>query len=286
MNLDMTEMRKIAPSEIEASNSVGSQFGVSGLIHDNDFMYWFDYDNSKNKDESLASVRYMLEGRGLAHFFKDHIIQHSPSRNNFSLLDFASGYGRVSRWMKEALPGTQIFASDVHQDAISFMSSIGVEAFKSSSVPEEFTPPCQFDVILSVSFFTHMPKPTWSRWLKRLEKCLNPGGLLVITTHGDPIWHAMGSPRPDEDGFYFTSGYSEQKDISVTEYGTTYTSLEFVVARAREAGLRVEGIRSPGHGNHDIITLRKADRSMYPSAFSPPTMLTFLKNKFRKRIIR
>ncbi|WP_187276742.1 class I SAM-dependent methyltransferase [Methylobacterium sp. WL93] len=248
-------------------------------------MYWFNHDNNSNIDGYNASIDYMHSGRALAHFLKDHLCVHPPSNNEFSLLDFASGYGRVSRWMNEAMPNAQVYASDIHQDAVNFMRSIGINAFKSSSKPNEFNSPCHFDVIFSVSFFTHLPKSTWGRWLKSLEEYLNPGGLLIFTTHGDPIWHALGSPAVDKEGFYFRPE-SEQKDLDVTEYGATYTSLEFVLTRAREVGLRVEGVRSPGTGLHDIVTLRKVDRSTFPPAYSRTAPLRSLKRKFLKRVLR
>jgi 2-polyprenyl-3-methyl-5-hydroxy-6-metoxy-1,4-benzoquinol methylase len=265
----MSLARKIDPVQIKISNDFGAEFGVSGQINDNDFIYWYDFDcNSSLKKEDI-SLSYMQVGRATAHIVRDLLAEHKPSRPDFSILDFASGYGRVSRWMNEAMPSARVFASDIHQDAIDFMKSIGIEAFKSSANPEEFSTPQKFDVIFALSFFTHMPKSTWGRWLKRLTECLEPGGLLIFTTHGDTIWPALGKPEIDSEGFWFLLE-SEQKDLDVSEYGNNYTSIEYVLKQIRETRSWVESVRSPGIGAHDIFVIRKVDSSVMPPPYVPP----------------
>ena len=49
--------------------------------------------------------------------------------------------------------------------------------------PEDFRPSEQFDVVFALSFFTHMPKSTFGRWLARLPRG-PPSGQLAFTTHG------------------------------------------------------------------------------------------------------
>lgn len=54
----------------------------------------------------------------------------------------------------------------------------------------QLTPPlpyddASFDFVYSVSVFTHLPEPLQFAWISDLERVLKPGGLALITTHGE-----------------------------------------------------------------------------------------------------
>jgi len=52
--------------------------------------------------------------------------------------------------------------------------------------------PASFDVIFSISVFTHLDEPMQEAWLAELARLLRPGGLLLATTHAPEI--ARSSP--------------------------------------------------------------------------------------------
>ena len=84
----------------------------------------------------------------------------------FKLLEFASGYGCVTRHIKKN-PDYDVVSCDIHPQAVDFLRSrIDVKAIQSMHVPEEFAPVDKFDVVFALSFFSHMPKSSFGRWLR------------------------------------------------------------------------------------------------------------------------
>ena len=86
--------------------------------------------------------------------------------------------------------------------------------------------PGRYDLVFVLSLFSHLPRATWSAWLRRLWDAVAPGGVLVFTTHGDFAAQRAGVTL-DEQGFHFV-GASESTAIDVQEYGTAFTSPGFV----------------------------------------------------------
>jgi hypothetical protein len=77
-----------------------------------------------------------------------------------------------------------------------------------------------FDCITAVSFFSHVPKATFARWMAKLYGMLAPGGMLVFSVHDISM---TGSPSgPDKDFVFFPN--SESRSLDAQEYGTTYVS--------------------------------------------------------------
>ena len=99
----------------------------------------------------------------------------------------------------------------------------------SSSVPEYFDSAGEYDLVFALSFFSHMPKATWARWLGALFKALSSGGSLIFTTHGATTRRELlVDVVLDDDGFYFKPE-NEQDDLEKSEYGTTVTSSGFAI---------------------------------------------------------
>ena len=173
-------------------------------------------------------VRYYFEdGNKSAAAFADLLKRHSaPSRPD--VLEFASGYGCVSRHLAK-MTEINCSASDIHKKAIDFLrDELKVKAFLSAHVPEQLVPPTSYDVVFVLSFFSHMPLDTWTRWLDRLVSITRPGGLIIFTAHGLKSAPILGSPEISDNGFWFKAE-SEQKDLPGTEYGfLTVTTHPFV----------------------------------------------------------
>jgi hypothetical protein len=216
----------------EENEALARRLRVSPRVHPDDFIYQF-VANHPAVDDPLEY--YLSDGRRSAERLCKVLDDNSSfAESSFDLLEFASGYGCVSRHLPRVLPGANVVASDIHPQAIAFLrDELSLPVALSNSDPERLELGAQFDVVFALSFFTHMPKHSWHAWLVNLFRHTRSGGLLVFTTHG-AISRRDHLPEAvlDAEGFWF-SPVSEQRDLDVAEYGSTVTSKDYVHRQVR-----------------------------------------------------
>jgi SAM-dependent methyltransferase len=237
------------------------RFGVSGAVHPSDHIFNFLFSNPVFHSREAAIEYYFSDGARSAKQFLSLVSQHlTPSAKTPTILEFASGYGCVTRHL--ALDRfIELCSCDIHPQAIQFLeSAIGVHAIQSSSYPEMLQLPMQFDVVFALSFFSHMPITTWSRWLVRLIEATRFGGIIAFTTHGMVSRKYFGEPEIPELGFWFKAE-SEQADLAVEEYGQTIVTPAFV--RKNIASMpfaELIDVREGYWWNHqDLYVLRRSE---------------------------
>src|SRR5438105_4379127 len=230
-NVQTAEVMALPPEMQRLCESLAAKWGVIPDIHPQDFIFQnlWTYPGFESKDKALEV--YFDDGANSAQRlaallrevcgFKD-----KPCR----LLEFASGYGCVTRHLKNAAPFCAVTSCDIHPEAMRFIESrLGVETVLSASVPEELRLEPVYDVVFALSFFSHMPKRTFGRWLRRLASFVKADGYLILTTHGLVTRLASQSTGLfDADGFYFAAG-SEQRDLDSAEYGSTIVKPRYVL---------------------------------------------------------
>ncbi len=227
------------------------------LIHPDDFLFRF---NIGRTSLERCVHDYLSAGKAIADMLKAYCMEYMKvDAPPYALLDFASGFGRVSRAFDRDY--FNITASDIHEYAMRFIpeQAPGVNTLQSKTKPQDFTSENAFDVIFCLSFFTHMPDTTFGDWLVALYKVLKPGGLLVFTAHGRVANARVKIPLKDGFGFWASS---EQRDLDAADYGQTISELSYVV---RVLGERIgqtpvlfqEGAEI-GSGNQDLYIVRKA----------------------------
>ena len=159
-----------------------------------------------------------------------------------SFLEFASGHGRLTRHLVKALGAERVTVSDVVPDAVAFArDTLGVPGFLSAARPEDVAWPRRYGVVFVLSLFSHLPRSSWGRWLARLVDAVEPGGLLVFTTHGTEAAR-RARVTLDAEGYFFAPS-SESTAIDAQEYGTAFTDEAFVRARTAELAGTVEVLR-------------------------------------------
>ncbi len=111
------------------------------------------------------------------------------------VLDFGCGCARLLRALHyQAAPSQKLYGTDIDQEAIEWCRA-------NYSKTAEFTvnpvmPPMtyvddMFDLVYSVSIFTHLPEAMQHSWLKELQRVTKPGGYLLLTTHGEKHFHKV-----------------------------------------------------------------------------------------------
>ena len=95
----------------------------------------------------------MQGGKALAHYFNDsrksaerlrailiHDLQVNASEPR-ELLEFASGYGAVTRHLLKVLPAFKLTSCDIHPQANAFIErELKVKTIASSALPRDFAP--------------------------------------------------------------------------------------------------------------------------------------------------
>ncbi|MGQ8876876.1 class I SAM-dependent methyltransferase [Delftia sp. NA_296.1] len=219
---------------IEAHGLVGSFSNIMGLecrISPQDDIFGFFCGHPS----SLNPLRdYFADGwRTLSELMLLLEAVDKPLLRTASVLEFASGHGRFTRHLVKALGAERVTVSDIVVDAVDFsQQTFGVKGFASASVPEQVRWPQQYELVFVLSLFSHLPRSTWTRWLQVLRDAVAPGGLLVFSTHGMKAAD-FDSVKLDDEGFFFAPS-SESNAIDANEYGTAFTSEQFVLDRIAE----------------------------------------------------
>jgi SAM-dependent methyltransferase len=133
-------------------------------------------------------VEWFLDsGRQQAAIIREATGRHGPGIDDVGrMLDFGCGCGRVLRhW--SGLAGPEVHGSDYNGRLIRWCETN--LPFAEFSV-NELDPPLAyesgfFDLVYGISVLTHLPENLEQAWIAELGRILEPGGLLLLTTHGD-----------------------------------------------------------------------------------------------------
>ena len=129
--------------------------------------------------------------------------------------------------------------------------------------PEEWECPQRFDLVLVASLFTHLPYESWTGWLTRLAETLEPGGHMVITTHGLDWLHDVDDDDRAivriEGGFRYRRANETSGRLSCDEYGCSYVDPSWVRERAAECGLEEARFFQNALWGQDVWVLRRRD---------------------------
>jgi SAM-dependent methyltransferase len=136
-----------------------------------------------------ASIPAWVEGG--AHHADDLEAALSVVGHSFSdfeaILDFGCGSGRVLRHvMGRGGPETRYAGSDVDAEAV---------AWADTNLPEAiwrvnpYRPPLpfeegEFDLVYSISIYTHFSEDLQLAWIAEMARVLRPGGIALLSVHG------------------------------------------------------------------------------------------------------
>ena len=102
------------------------------------------------------------------------------------VLDFGSGPGRTLRHFMPMADKTELWGADIHEPSIDWMRdnlSPQINAWQSAHMPPLGLEHGTFDLIYSVSVFTHLADGSLP-WLLELHRLLKPGGIMIATYMG------------------------------------------------------------------------------------------------------
>jgi ubiquinone/menaquinone biosynthesis C-methylase UbiE len=214
---------------------------------------------------TLDEATYLHFGRYIASQLVQCLSAHGVALDNATLLDFACGPGRVATEVKALVPSCRLHGSDIDRDAIGWaqehLRHVGNFAVNDPTPPTRY-PGAFFDVVYSVSLFTHLDERSQEGWLEELARILKPGGVLIVTTHGKFALESCTDAELDElgrRGIVYRVGRKGRFKLDGLPdfYQTTFHTREYV-SRAWSRHFDVVDHIEGGLGGHqDLVLLRR-----------------------------
>jgi 2-polyprenyl-3-methyl-5-hydroxy-6-metoxy-1,4-benzoquinol methylase len=171
------------------------RIGVLGTLH-SVRMRWSDMRAAGAESDDLPPPRlrslvggspngawFVAAGRASAAALRAAAIERGFDFDDpsISILDFGCGCGRTSRHWQRPIHGT-----DIRNELVVWCQ----EHLPGNYTVNDPEPPTlysnsAFDVVYAVSVFTHLTVDRQRQWLAEFARVIRPGGLLLLTTHGD-----------------------------------------------------------------------------------------------------
>jgi SAM-dependent methyltransferase len=232
--------------------------GVDLTVHEDDAMLRVLRDGAAG-DRARARSMYLQSGLALWRTLRRVVEWRFGEVGRVGkLLDFASGHGRVTRFLVRDLPPERVWVADVAGAAVDFQRrQFGVHGFVPAPRPEDFACGERFDCILVSSLFTHLPEETFACWLRRLWELLAPGGVLAFSVHDAAVLPAGLQLPPG--GLLFAPS-SESGSLAAADYGSTWVSEGFVRAALCGVAPEASALRLPrALANHQDLYVAVAE---------------------------
>lgn len=206
------------------------------------------------------------------------------------VIDFGSGWGRITRMLLLHMPPTKVYALDVDDEMTALVNTTlpGVNAVTVAPMPPTALGDASFDVAVAFSVFSHLSGPAHDAWAAEFGRVIAPGGVVAITVlediffgqvegaaaavkagSADDFAHSLGALFPDvqaaRDGFahgeiqYAPAGGGESRTSDF--YGWAAAPPDYVRGVWGAAGFRlVEWVPSGElFGQALVILVRESD---------------------------
>ena len=192
----------------------------------------------------MALVSYFRSGLSAARLFLEIVRWRFGAEAEPRILDFAGGYGRVTRFLAAQLPAAALAIAEIDPDAVEFQRRrFGVRAHRSAHRAADLVLDGRFDCVVVGSLFSHLPEGAFEEWLQRLLGLVAPGGILAFSVHDEAVMLA-GREMP-AGGLYFEE-VSESGSLDLHQYGSSWVRESFVAAAlGRASGGRAAYRRLP-----------------------------------------
>jgi SAM-dependent methyltransferase len=202
-------------------------------IHVDDEMFAF-FRFVQGYEPERAAAMYFDSGRHIWSTLRQIVAWHFGEVAQCGpLLDFASGYGRVTRHLVAEVPAEDVWVSDISAEGVAFQErQFGVHGVVSSYDPGNLRCEMAFACIIVSSLFTHLPATRFTGWLRRLGELLAPRGLLMFSVHDAAL--APEGTAFSQEGIAFVT-QSESAQLAAAEYGTTWVREAFVRRAVEDA---------------------------------------------------
>jgi len=223
-------------SDIHLCEKYAQELGVTPEVHDRDFTMRFLLTNPAFAAREHAVKYYFSDGRKSCEMLKGLLIllgrdPAAPMR----MLEFAAGYGCLTRHWAKVMPAASVTAWDTNPEAAAFIAAeTGTAALAIPAAPDSLPADRAFDVVLALSFLSGLCEEAWGRWLEALWGRVAPGGHLIFTVQGPASAKLMTPARIPAGGLLFEP---DRDSGAETATGRSFADRGFV---EREVRLRLQ----------------------------------------------
>ena len=181
-------------------------------------------------------------------------------------LDFGCGSGKVMRHFLPEAADCELWGCDIDERSIDWINaelSPPLHAFANAEVPPLDQPSASFDLVWSVSVFTHLTDH-WAGWLSELHRVLRPGGLAIVSFLGGAMYEVWTEEawEPDRIGMTVLNHGQDWELGGPTVFHSPWWLREHW-GRAFEIVQMREGIAPREHGL--VLLRRRSDVEVTPA---------------------
>jgi SAM-dependent methyltransferase len=155
---------------------------------------------------------FLIVGRNVARDLDDLLGTLGRGVRSFeNVLDFGCGPARVLRFLRDAPASCRLHGTDIDPESIAWCERNLPEirwSVNRHHPPTHFADGA-FDLIYSISVFTHLDEPLQLAWLQELRRIARPGAILIISVHGERLARAiprLAEREIDDAGVVFVEG--------------------------------------------------------------------------------
>lgn len=202
---------------------------------------------------------------------------------NIRVLDFGCGVARPLLHFTRLCPAPSYYACDVDDTAVAFVHKNYPQV---RACVNRFSPPLPyetgfFDLVYSVSTFSHFNMEDQALWLKELARVTKPGGWCLLSTEGDTSLkyrcRGIGEEESvlrghlEKEGFFYKESADWQENVRRSNtlriasldvgiqrsYGATILSVDYIQRHWPAAGFEVRAVVPGVVDGQDLVELRR-----------------------------
>lgn len=173
------------------------------------------------------------------------------------MLDFGCGPGRTLHWWLQHQPRPILHGTDVDHEAVEWTrQNLPVTVERNEPLPPLPYADAAFDVIYSISVFTHLDAQYQDAWLAELRRVLKPDGVALLSVRSE---HDLASRPPALQERVRRDGIVFEHDMWTSQffpgfYQATYHSADYI---ERHWGARFKILGKIPMGYVDLLVMTR-----------------------------
>lgn len=208
--------------------------------------------------ESFITVGARMKGR-----LQSALEESKRTFSDFSdILDFGCGSGRLLRHLREEASNTSITGCDIDATAIGWCQKNlpFVKAVHTPTLPPLPFADGAFDLVISISIFTHLDEEYQNAWLAELERVTRPGAILLLTVQTQRLDALTDEQRGmlDKDGIvYFATRTTDRRILGLPEFYQSTRHTRDYIHRVWAKHFTIERICDGPNQGQDIVVCQR-----------------------------